>query len=258
VPYFVHHDRRLFYRQQGSGPLLLILPGNTSSSATHQSELAHFGQRYHAVALDFWGTGRSDRAETWPDDWWAQGARDAATLVKHLGYKECLAVGSSGGGVVALLMAIQFPGYVRAVIADSCVERLPPERLRAEVATRARRTPEQAAFWRCAHGDDWQQVVDADSHRLLRLAQRGGDWFGGRLGEVRCPVLFTASLRDDALPDVTQQVCGMASQIRGSRIFFASEGGHPLMWSRPEDLKQAADCFLAALGDERADWNFKD
>ena len=111
---------------------------------------------------------------------------------------------------------------------------------------------------RNASYDDWQQVVDADSHLLLRLAQRGGDWFGGRLGEVRCPVLFTASLRDDALPDVAQQVCGMARQVCGSRVFFASEGGHPLMWSHPEDLRRAVDCFLAALEDERADRDFKD
>ena len=61
---------------------------------------------------------------------------------------------------------------MRAVIADSCVERWSPEQLQAAVAERARRTPEQVAFWQHAHGNDWQQVVNADTRLLRQLAQR--------------------------------------------------------------------------------------
>ena len=166
---------------------------------------------------------------------------------EHLGYEHCVAVGTSGGAVVALLMAILSPQRVRAVIADSCVERWSPEQLQAAVAERARRTPEQVAFWQHAHGNDWQQVVNADTRLLRQLAQRGGDWFNGRLGEIHCPVLFTASLRDETLPDVERQVCAMAKQIPNCRIFFVNQGGHPLMWSQPEDIRRAADCFLGPL-----------
>ncbi len=70
MPYFTHEGHRLHYREQGSGRPLLILPGDTSSAAHHSGELAHFGDRYHSVSLDFRGTGRSDRIETWPADWW--------------------------------------------------------------------------------------------------------------------------------------------------------------------------------------------
>ena len=72
MPYFEHNGHRLFYRASGDGPLLLLLPGNTASSVCHEGELAHFGQRYHAVALDFWGTGQSDRLAQWPVDWWSK------------------------------------------------------------------------------------------------------------------------------------------------------------------------------------------
>jgi len=60
-------------------------------------------------------------------------------------------------------------------------------------------------------------------------------------------VLFTASLRDEALPDVERQVYAMAKQIPNCRIFFANHGGHPLMWSQPEDFRRVADCFLGPL-----------
>lgn len=62
--------------------------------------------------------------------------------------------------------------------------------------------------------------------------------------EIRCPVLFTASLRDAALHDVGGQVCRMVKQIPGSRAFLADAGDHPLMWSRAQEFRQAADCFL--------------
>ena len=47
---FLVDDVRLAYRTSGSGVLLLILPGNTASSAYHTGELEHFGERFHAVS----------------------------------------------------------------------------------------------------------------------------------------------------------------------------------------------------------------
>ncbi|MFN2169037.1 MAG: alpha/beta fold hydrolase, partial [Anaerolineae bacterium] len=177
MPYFTYSQHRLFYREEGSGPLLFILPGNTASSALHLGELAHFGERYHAVALDFLGTGRSERVEVWPDDWWLEGAWTAVALMDHLSESQAIVVGTSGGAVVALLMAQHAPGRVRAVLADSCVIRQPPEVLRAEVAVRRQRQPAAEAFWRRAHGDDWEQVVEADNKILLKLAEHDGQWF---------------------------------------------------------------------------------
>jgi hypothetical protein len=53
---FLVDDVRLAYRTNGSGALLLILPGNTALSAYHTGELEHFGERFHAVSPDFRGT----------------------------------------------------------------------------------------------------------------------------------------------------------------------------------------------------------
>ncbi|MCL5998283.1 MAG: hypothetical protein M1546_19855, partial [Chloroflexi bacterium] len=102
----------------------------------------------------------------------------------------------------------------------------------------------QTGFWRYGHGDDWAQVVDADCDLLRRFARAGGDWFNGRLAEIGCPVLFTGSLRDELLQNAGQQMCAMAMQVKGSQVFFTSEGSHPLMWSRAADFRRAADGFL--------------
>jgi hypothetical protein len=56
-------------------------------------------------------------------------------------------------------------------------------------------------------------VVEADS-----------DFFNGRLRQNREPVLFTASLQDQALQNVGAQVGRMCQQIPESRAFLVNGG----------------------------------
>jgi pimeloyl-ACP methyl ester carboxylesterase len=227
---------------------LLVLPGNTASSACHEGELAYWGDRYRVASLDFLGTGGSDRALVWADDWYDQGAHQAAALVEHLGRPSCIAIGTSGGAVVALLMAALFPTRVRAVVADSFGAYFPRDRLQTHlIEDRAQRTAGQVAFWVAAHGADWDQVVEADTDMLVRLAQRGGDWFGGRLGQILCPVLLTASREDELVMDAGEQVRAVAAQIATCRTYVHSDGGHPLMWSRPRVFRGISDLFIEGL-----------
>jgi pimeloyl-ACP methyl ester carboxylesterase len=244
MPTIDANGQSLFYREEGRGPLLLILHGNTASSASHAGELAYFGSYAHAVALDLPGCGRSGRSPVWPVDWWAKAGAAAAACVAALGEERAVVMGTSGGAVAALWAAILRPERVLAVIADSFVEREPPDLLRAEVANRARRTPDQVLFWQHAQGDDWQQVVDADSALLLQLADHGGDYFGGRLSDIACPTLLSASSADSLLPDAGPQLLQIARQIPNSRLFLHSAGDHPLMWSAPAVFRPIADAFL--------------
>jgi pimeloyl-ACP methyl ester carboxylesterase len=238
----------LFFRERGKGPLLLILPGNTASSANHESELRYFGDRFHVASPDFLGTGGSERVGEWADAWWQQGAQQAHALVQHLGYRQAIVMGTSGGAVAALWTALLFPQAVRAVIADSCMEVFSEEMLRENVyRDRAQRTPEKVAFWEQAHGADWEQVIEADTDMMRRFAESGGAWFKKRLSEIGCPVLLTASRRDPLLPQVVHQVCAMAEQIVRSRVFLNDAGGHPLMWSCPQTFRGICDVFVTEL-----------
>jgi pimeloyl-ACP methyl ester carboxylesterase len=248
MPHLKWAGQRLFYRERGEGHLLLVLPGNTASSACHGGELQFWSDRYHVVSLDYLGTGGSDRVPVWADDWYDQGAHQSAALVEHLGCGTCFVMGTSGGAVAALLMAALYPGLVRAVIADSFGERYPQEWVQSTlIENRAQRTSGQVAFWEAAHGPDWEQVVEADTEMLVRLARRGGDWFGGRLELIRCPALLTATREDELVPDIARQMCSVAAQIADCRIYVNNSGGHPLMWSRPQDFRAVSDHFMSAI-----------
>lgn len=244
MPFFSFQEHHLFYRAQGRGPLLLVLPGNTASSACHEGELAYFGRHYQAVSMDFLGTGQSDRVAPWPADWFRQGAHAAAALIEHLGEERAIVMGTSGGAMVATWLALLHRERITALIADSKVAVYPLGFWEGARADRAQRTPGQVGFWTFAHGADWEQVVDADT-AMIQEVPTGVDIYGGRLKEIACPALLTASLADDLLPrDVGEQLCAMARQIPDCRVFLTSQGTHPLMWSRPADFRAACDLFL--------------
>lgn len=248
MPYLNYNDNRLFYREQGEGKLLILLPGNTASSVWHEGEMAWLSRHYRVAALDFLGTGRSDRVANWPREWFFQGACQAEALAEFLKEESCIVMGTSGGGVVALLMAIHFPKRVSAVVADSCVEIFRPENLHQELSEREKRSPESVAFWETAHGDDWENVIAADSRLLLQMAEKGGDCFDGTLGRIQCPVLLTASLQDSTLaPDAALQICRMGKKIEESRIFLSHSGDHPFMWTNPDEFREIAEIFLKRI-----------
>lgn len=90
-------------------------------------------------------------------------------------------------------------------------------------------------------------MVEADSDLFKRLAERGGDFFNGRLRQIRDTILFTASLQDQALQNVGPQICHMCHQIPQSRAFLVNGGDHPLMWSKPELFRSASDALLTSL-----------
>lgn len=244
MPTFINDDLSLFYNEKGSGRLLLILPGNTASSVCHDGELNHFGKYYHAVSLDFRGTGKSQRLSSWQDDWWDRCTDDAAALITHLGEQRCIVMGTSGGANIALLFAIKYPEQVSGVIADSCAEFFSPENLRNEVANRELRTKDQIEFWQYSNGDDWEDVVNKDSQLLLNFADKGGNFFNGRLDSIKCPVLFTGSLKDSFIPDVGEQNVQMAKQIQNSSTFLSNDGDHPFMWTCPDLFRSVSYQFL--------------
>lgn len=247
MPTFINDGLSLFYREKGHGSLLLILPGNTASSVCHEGELDCFSQYYHAVSVDFRGTGKSQRLSSWPDDWWSKCADDVASLISHLGENKCIVMGTSGGANIALLLAIRYPMNVSSVIADSCAEYFYPEDLRKEVANRGLQTKEQIEFWKYANGDDWEDVVRADSELLMDFADNGGDLFKGKLGAIECPVLFTGSLKDSFIPDIAEQNIRMTKQIQNSATFLSNDGDHPFMWNCPELFRSVSYQFLKNL-----------
>lgn len=248
MPYFEQGGLRLHYREDGSGALVIMLPGNTASSAHFAHEIEHLRSAYHVVGLDFRGTGQSQRLDEFDDDWQIQSADDVAALIEHLAAKDAVLIGTSGGALPALLCAAFHPERVRAVIADSFVPRWKVEMLRTRVAERLSMIEQPSLFWETGHGADWRQVVATDTRWLKRMAERGGVNITLELARIRCPVLLTGSLSDSMLPDLAAQMITALPLLSQGELYLCQQGSHPLIWSAPDQFWAVTMAFLKRIG----------
>jgi pimeloyl-ACP methyl ester carboxylesterase len=108
------HGRRIAYRSGGWGPLLVLIHGITSNSATWDRVLPALAERYTVLAPDLLGHGGSDKLR---DDYsigaHANMVRD---LMDALGYRRATFVGHSLGGGIALQLAYQYSDRVDRLV----------------------------------------------------------------------------------------------------------------------------------------------
>jgi len=204
MPEFTHRDLRIFYREvrpprrpagrtADEGPALILVPESAASSASLGGELRYFGHRYHTLAIDAPGTGRSQRLQRWPDDWWSLTADAVAALAIHRGLGKVVVLGSSVGAAVALLTGLRHPSEVAAIVADSCPSTIPARELRRE-AGRRRSAVQRMRAWSMTPGpvDRTTRAVVAKQSSPVDVPDRSGPdlrtivnglslaWFCGR------------------------------------------------------------------------------
>jgi pimeloyl-ACP methyl ester carboxylesterase len=240
-------NRSMYYRDEGSGPVVVLLPGQTASSAHFTREIRQLRATHRVIAPDFVGTGMSQRVASFSSDFWVQAAADVLALMTHLGEEHYILVGCSGGGIVALILAAMRPELVHAIVLDSTPEWITPADLEHILAERRAHFAESREFWEKGHGDDWERVVSCDSDFLQALAAQGGLHLGKWLMKVECPALMVASTADELLPRAAEDAWRLACQIRQGRLYVTCEGGHPVAWTAPDEFDHVVGGFLAQI-----------
>ncbi|MCW2951970.1 MAG: alpha/beta hydrolase fold protein [Conexibacter sp.] len=101
------HGHRIAYRAAGHGPVLVLVHGITSTSATWEAVMPTLAKRFTVIAPDLLGHGGSAKPRgDYSLGAYASGVRD---LLLALGHERATFVGHSLGGGVAMQLAYQFP-----------------------------------------------------------------------------------------------------------------------------------------------------
>ena len=248
MSYFNFQGKKIFYSVRGEGSLLIVLPGNTVTSAVHEHELNYFSDRHCTVSLDFLGTGKSDRIKQWNTGWWEACSNQVVALIEHLNYKEAILLGISGGAIIAIATAINHSEYIKAVVADSFSLRFTEQMFNNNVLNeRSNMSNQQQMFWSSLHGSDWQDIIKADTEMIRMVVKEGGFCIKGQPDKIKCPVLLTYSEEDSFLPNVKAIAAELEKKIRNCEVKIFSKGDHPLIWTNPTDFFPAVDEFLLEL-----------
>jgi pimeloyl-ACP methyl ester carboxylesterase len=112
------HGHRVAYRAGGSGPVIVLVHGITSTSATWERVMPALAKRFTVIAPDLLGHGGSAKPRgDYSLGAYASGVRD---MLIALGHERATFVGHSLGGGVAMQLAYQFPERCeRLVLVDS-------------------------------------------------------------------------------------------------------------------------------------------
>jgi pimeloyl-ACP methyl ester carboxylesterase len=110
----VLHGHRVFFRSAGTGPVVVLVHGITSTSATWAKVLPYLAERYTVIAPDLIGHGESAKPRgDYSLGAYASGVRD---LHLALGHERATYVGHSLGGGVAMQLAYQFPEHCERLV----------------------------------------------------------------------------------------------------------------------------------------------
>jgi pimeloyl-ACP methyl ester carboxylesterase len=114
---------RLFYRVAGEGSTLLLVPGLGPDSRGWSTTFEKLAENHRVVAYDRRGYGRSSPPS---DGGWRTHGEDAAALIDELELSPATVVGWSGGGYVAIHLAVETPQLVRNLVLAETGLPLPP------------------------------------------------------------------------------------------------------------------------------------
>lgn len=250
MAYFNYQDKSIYYNETGEGEPLLLLHGNTASSKMFDGVINYYEKCFSVIVIDFLGHGKSDRLEHFSSDLWFDEAMQVIAFIRQSKYKKVNIIGSSGGAIVALNVALESPEFVIKVIADSFEGEKPlsefVESIREEREL-SKQDPVTQAFYEYNHGNDWEEVVDNDTQALYEHNKTISRFYHKGLEELKVPVLLTACIKDEFVPcGFFQKTYGdILTKIPQSAMYLFENGGHPAMLTNPEEFnKLACDFFL--------------
>ncbi len=195
-------------REWGAGPPLVFLHGGWGYDAyPFDRQIAALSPQHHLVAPDRSGYGGSTPIDVLPTDFHQRAADETCAVIDALDLDRPLLWGHSDGAIIALMIGLASPDRIGGAI--------------VEATHYFKHKPRSRAFFTNVLAAPRSRIVELHSRTWLAISDEAGpdeDFYGGRLADLRAPVLVLHGARDprtepgeldalrSALPD-TQPFC---------------------------------------------------
>jgi pimeloyl-ACP methyl ester carboxylesterase len=277
-----HDGVRLHARDYaGPGMPVVCLPGLTRNVRDYGRLADRLAGEQRVVAIDFRGRGESGRAEDWASYAPATYVEDVRAILGTLGVARFVAVGTSLGGIVALMLAEQEPGRLAGLVLNDIgptIEAAGLSRIRGYVGRASSHPTWLHAARAVAEGNrdvypDWE-VEDwlAMAKRLYRLTDKGkvvldydlriaepfrvpggeapADLWPALDGLRETPVLIVRGERSDVLGAAT--AARMVAALPGAELVTVPRVGHAPTLDEPESVAGMERLLARVVSSPRA------
>lgn len=241
MAYFKFKNNKIFYQITGKGEPLLLIHGNSVSSKMFDSVINIYSEKYQVIVFDFPGHGQSSRLEKFETDFWYYNSWVANALLEELNLKKINVIGTSGGALVGINLALEHPDKVKFLVADSFEGDYPLKSfVESIVVDRARdkKIQEAQLFWRLMHGEDWEKVVDLDTEVNIAFAKTGKSFFHKSISGLNVPTLLTGSLQDEYCHNLDKIYRNLQVKNPALKVHLFKKGKHPAMLSNKDEFFQ--------------------
>jgi len=253
MAYFNYNSHKIYFKEIGTGRPLLLLHGNTASSVMFSDIAEKYSDKFKVILIDFLGHGKSDRLEEFPVDLWFDEAQQVITFLKAKDYRNVNIIGSSGGALVAINVALEVPQLLSKVVADSFEGEIPLKAFTTNlVAERefSKHNENAKMFYEYMQGSDWEKVVDNDTLAIVRHEKEIGKFFHKDLSNLKPDILMTGSKQDEFVSSISstyfEEIYGeMLLKIGHGTMHLFETGGHPAMMSNQDEFISLSKDFFA-------------
>jgi pimeloyl-ACP methyl ester carboxylesterase len=265
---------RVYAGPGADAPVVLCLHGLMRNSRDFEDLALHLAARYRVVAPDVRGRGLSARDPNFNNYQIPIYLNDLLLLFAGLGVERASIIGTSMGGLMAMVLAVMQPQRVTGIVLNDVGAELDPqglERIRSYAGKSApvRSWEEAIAQVRSIYGTVWPGLSEERWERIARLSYRANAqgspeadadpliaeplrdpkaaapnlWpFWGALAKL--PVLAIRGALSDILTPAT--LTRMQREKPNLRVLEVANRGHAPMLDEPECLA-AIDEFLASV-----------
>lgn len=257
-------DLDVYVEEHGSGDPVLLVTGLGGVGAGWGPQIPRFAERYRTVVPDHRGAGRTAAP---PHGYTVeQLARDMAGLLRSLDATPAHVVGSSLGGAIAMLMALEHPDTVRSLVLASTWGRTDPyverlfglrrrilEELGHEAFVQHTMLLLHSPRFLHEHWDAFQAFEQQPRSsppdptvQLARLDMVIAHDALDRLGEIRVPATILAGELDVVIPPYLSEE--LARHLPQARLHLVPGAGHSVYAERPDAFFEIVRGFLEGTG----------
>lgn len=113
--YLIVDGAKQYYEVYGQGTPLVLIHGNGGNIAYMKPQIEYFAKKYKVIVMDCRGRGKSELGMD--SLTYTQMTKDIVAILDHLHLDSTYVVGRSDGGILALLLAIDYPKKVKKAVA---------------------------------------------------------------------------------------------------------------------------------------------
>jgi pimeloyl-ACP methyl ester carboxylesterase len=249
MPYIRSKDSALYYEEHGSGETLILLPGLLGTIESHWRRfIPDFARRYHVVAADLRGHGRTNN----PSGQLRLHALvgDLFSLYETLEIEQARICGYSLGGYIGLAFGIQHPGRVHSLLMHATKFYWTPKAVAAmmkdlDVTAMLVSAPHRAEQLRNDHapanGDSgWKDLLASAQEFIAAMPEEGLTEQSLKLAQF--PVRVSVGDSDELIP--REEAERLAAALPCGSLDVLPETRHPMQRVQKALFLERAQAFF--------------